>query len=181
MYPDAAPVEPFAVGKGPGAYYLDDETRIAASSVPRVDAVSLQIESQRGAERVDDGGELASKGASLRKALSDRSVRVYADPRHARLDVALARFPVLATVLDDRALLETFSPAVDPQKALRTDAVARAAVLTSSQGVAPRDARDEPGATSKRHVPSARLGALPAGGAGGRGRAGVRRGKVRRC
>ena len=87
LYRDAAPVEAFAVGKGPGAYYVDEETRIAASSVPRVDAVTLQIESQRGAERVDDSGELASKGAALREALSNRSVRVYADPRHARLDV----------------------------------------------------------------------------------------------
>ena len=93
LYRDAAPVEAFAVGKGPGAYYVDDDTRVAASSVPRVDAVSLQVESQRGAERIEDGGALASKGALIRKALSDRSVRAYADPRHARLDVALARFP----------------------------------------------------------------------------------------
>ena len=42
LYRDAAPVEAFAVGKGPGAYYVDEETRIAASSVPRVDAVTLQ-------------------------------------------------------------------------------------------------------------------------------------------
>ena len=66
--------------------------------MPRVDAVSLKVESQRGAERVDDGGKLAAKGASLRKALSDRSVRAYADPRHARLDVALARFPVCVEI-----------------------------------------------------------------------------------
>ena len=98
LYRDAAPVEAFAVGKGPGAYYVDEDTRIAASSVPRVDAVTLQVESQRGAERVDDGGKLAAKGASLRKALSDRSVRAYADPRHARLDVALARFPVCVEI-----------------------------------------------------------------------------------
>ena len=160
LYRDAAPVEAFAVGKGPGAYYLDDETRVAASSVPRVDAVTLQIESQRGAERVDDGGKLASKGAQLRKALSDRSVRAYVDPRHARLDVALARFPFLASVLDDRTLLETFSPSVDPQKALRTDAVARAAVLTS-KGVAPRDAARRARRDVEAAVPSARLGTLP--------------------
>ena len=98
LYRDAAPVEPFAVGKGPGAYYVDEDTRIAGSSVPRVDAVSLQIESQRGAERIEDDGKLASKGALIRKALSDRSVRAYADPRHARLDVALARFPVCVEI-----------------------------------------------------------------------------------
>ena len=98
LYRDAAPVQAFSVDKGPGAYYVDEETRIAASSVPRVDAVTLQVESQRGAERVDDGGKLAAKGASLRKALSDRSVRAYADPRHARLDVALARFPVCVEI-----------------------------------------------------------------------------------
>ena len=61
-------------------------------------------------------------------------------------------------MLDDRTLLETFSPSVDPQKALRTDAVARAAVLTS-KGVkdAARQARREIEAA----VPSARLGTLP--------------------
>ena len=159
LYRDAAPVEAFAVGKGPGAYYVDEDTRIAASSVPRVDAVTLQVESQRGAERVDDGGKLASKGAAIRKALSDRSVRAYADPRHARLDVALARFPFLASVLDDRALLETFSPSVDPQ-ALRTDAVARAVVLTS-KGVAPRDAARRARRDVEAAIPSARLGTLP--------------------
>ena len=60
-------------------------------------------------------------------------------------------------MLDDRTLLETFSPAVDPQKALRTDAVCRAAVL-ASQGVkdAARQARREIEAA----VPS-RLGTLP--------------------
>jgi hypothetical protein len=160
LYRDAAPVEPFAVGKGPGAYYVDEETRIVAKSVPRVDAVTLQVESQRGAERVDDGGDLASKGAALREALSDRSVRAYADARHARLDVALARFPFLASVLDDRALLETFSPAVDAQRALRTDAVARAAVL-ASQGVASRDAARQARREVEAAVPSARLGTLP--------------------
>ena len=60
-------------------------------------------------------------------------------------------------MLDDRTLLETFSPAVDAQKALRTDAVCRAAVL-ASQGVkdAARQARREIEAA----VPS-RLGTLP--------------------
>ena len=128
--------------------------------MPRVDAATLKIESQRGAERVDDGGDLASKGAAIREALSDRSVRVYADPRHARLDVALARFPFLASVLDDRALLETFSPSVDPQKALRTDAVARAAVLTS-KGVAPRDSARQARCDVESAIPSAHLGTLP--------------------
>ena len=175
LYRDAAPVEAFAVGKGPGAYYVDEETRIVATSVPRVDAATLKIESQRGAERVDDGGDLASKGAAIREALSDRSVRVYADPRHARLDVALARFPFLATVLDDRTLLETFSPAVDVRRALRTDAVARFAVLMS-RGVAPNDAARrarrgvEDAARRARRgveaaVPSVRLGVFPLGAA----------------
>ena len=61
-------------------------------------------------------------------------------------------------MIDDRTLLETFSPAVDPQKALRTDAVCRAAVL-ASQGVpdAARQARRDVEAA----VPSAHLGALP--------------------
>ena len=61
-------------------------------------------------------------------------------------------------MLDDRTLLETFSPAVDAQKALRTDAVCRAAVL-ASQGVkdAARRARHDVEAA----VPSARLGTLP--------------------
>ena len=172
LYRDAAPVEAFAVGKGPGAYYVDEETRIVATSVPRVDAATLKIESQRGAERVDDGGDLASKGAAIREALSDRSVRVYADPRHARLDVALARFPFLATVLDDRTLLETFSPAVDVRRALRTDAVARFAVLMS-RGVAPNDdatrRREVERAAGVRGVeaavPSVRLGVFPLGAA----------------
>ena len=62
-------------------------------------------------------------------------------------------------MLDDRTLLETFSPAVDPQKALRTDAVARAAVLTS-RGVAPRDAARRARREIEAAVPS-RLGALP--------------------
>ena len=61
-------------------------------------------------------------------------------------------------MLDDRTLLETFSPAVDARRALRTDAVCRAAVL-ASQGVkdAARRARRDVEAT----VPSARLGTLP--------------------
>jgi len=164
LYRDAAPVEAFAVGKGPGAYYVDEETRIVATSVPRVDAATLKIESQRGAERVDDGGDLASKGAAIREALSDRSVRVYADPRHARLDVALARFPFLATVLDDRTLLETFSPAVDVRRALRTDAVARFAVLMS-RGVAPNDAARRARRGVEAAVPSVRLGVFPLGAA----------------
>ena len=63
-------------------------------------------------------------------------------------------------MLDDRTLLETFSPAVDPQKALRTDAVARAAVLTS-KGVAPRDAARRARRDVEAAIPSARLGALP--------------------
>ena len=63
-------------------------------------------------------------------------------------------------MLDDRTLLETFSPAVDPQKALRTDAVARAAVLTS-KGVAPRDAARRARRDVKAAIPSARLGTLP--------------------
>ena len=62
-------------------------------------------------------------------------------------------------MLDDRTLLETFSPAVDPQKALRTDAVARAAVLTS-KGVAPRDAARQARREIEAAVPS-RLGTLP--------------------
>ena len=62
-------------------------------------------------------------------------------------------------MLDDRTLLETFSPAVDPQKALRTDAVARAAVLTS-RGVAPRDAARQARREIEAAVPS-RLGTLP--------------------
>ena len=62
-------------------------------------------------------------------------------------------------MIDDRTLLETFSPAVDPQKALRTDAVARAAVLTS-KGVAPRDAARQARREIEAAVPS-RLGALP--------------------
>ena len=63
-------------------------------------------------------------------------------------------------MLDDRTLLETFSPAVDPQKALRTDAVARAAVLTS-KGVAPRDAARRARRDVEAAIPSARLGTLP--------------------
>ena len=63
-------------------------------------------------------------------------------------------------MLDDRTLLETFSPAVDPQKALRTDAVCRAAVLTS-KGVAPRDAARQARRDVEAAVPSAHLGALP--------------------
>ena len=63
-------------------------------------------------------------------------------------------------MLDDRTLLETFSPAVDPQKALRTDAVARAAVLTS-KGVAPRDSARQARRDVEAAVPSARLGTLP--------------------
>ena len=63
-------------------------------------------------------------------------------------------------MLDDRTLLETFSPAVDPQKALRTDAVARAAVLTS-KGVTPRDASRQARRDVEAAIPSARLGALP--------------------
>ena len=63
-------------------------------------------------------------------------------------------------MLDDRTLLETFSPAVDPQKALRTDAVARAAVLTS-KGVTPRDAARQARRDVEAAIPSARLGALP--------------------
>ena len=62
-------------------------------------------------------------------------------------------------MLDDRTLLETFSPAVDPQKALRTDAVCRAAVLTS-KGVAPRDAARQARREIEPAVPS-RLGTLP--------------------
>ena len=62
--------------------------------------------------------------------------------------------------MDDRTLLETFSPAVDPQKALRTDAVARAAVLTS-KGVAPRDAARRARREIEAAIPSARLGTLP--------------------
>ena len=62
-------------------------------------------------------------------------------------------------MLDDRTLLETFSPALDPQKALRTDAVARAAVL-SSKGVAPRDAARQARREIEVAVPS-RLGAVP--------------------
>ena len=68
------------------------------------------------------------------------------------------RFPFLASVLDDRTLLETFSPAVDAQKALRTDAVCRAAVL-ASQGV--KDAARRARRDVEAAVPSARLGALP--------------------
>ena len=63
-------------------------------------------------------------------------------------------------MLDDRTLLETFSPAVDPQKALRTDAVARAAVLTS-KGVTPRDASRQARRDVEAAIPSARLGTLP--------------------
>ena len=63
-------------------------------------------------------------------------------------------------MLDDRTLLETFSPAVDAQKALRTDAVCRAAVLTS-KGVAPRDASRQARRDVEAAIPSARLGALP--------------------
>ena len=62
-------------------------------------------------------------------------------------------------MLDDRTLLETFSPAVDPQKALRTDAVTRAALLTS-KGVAPRDAARQARREIEAAVPS-RLGTLP--------------------
>ena len=61
-------------------------------------------------------------------------------------------------MLDDRILLETFSPAVDAQKALRTDAVCRAAVL-ASQGV--KDAARRARRDVEAAVPSARLGALP--------------------
>ena len=60
-------------------------------------------------------------------------------------------------MLDDRTLLETFSPAVDAQKALRTDAVCRAAVL-ASQGV--KDAARQAKRDVEVAVPS-RLGALP--------------------
>ena len=74
--------------------------------------------------------------------------------------MALGRFPFLASVLDDRTLLETFSPSVDPQKALRTDAVARAVVLTS-KGVAQRDAARQARRDVEAAVPSAHLGALP--------------------
>ena len=63
-------------------------------------------------------------------------------------------------MLDDRTLLETFSPAVDGQRALRTDAVARAAVLTS-KGVAPRDAARRARRDVEAAIPSARLGTLP--------------------
>ena len=63
-------------------------------------------------------------------------------------------------MIDDRTLLETFSPAVDPQKALRTDAVARAVVLTS-KGVAQRDAARQARRDVEAAVPSAHLGALP--------------------
>ena len=63
-------------------------------------------------------------------------------------------------MLDDRTLLETFSPAVDPQKALRTDAVARAAVLTS-KAVTPRDASRQARRDVEAAIPSARLGTLP--------------------
>ena len=63
-------------------------------------------------------------------------------------------------MLDDRTLLETFSPAVDGQRALRTDAVARAAVLTS-KGVAPRDAARQARRDVEAAVPSAHLGTLP--------------------
>ena len=62
-------------------------------------------------------------------------------------------------MLDDRTLLETFSPAVDVRRALRTDAVARVAVLTS-KGVAPRDASRQARREIEAAVPS-RLGALP--------------------
>ena len=62
-------------------------------------------------------------------------------------------------MLDDRTLLETFSPAVDGQRALRTDAVARAVVLTS-KGVAPRDAARQARREIEAAVPS-RLGTLP--------------------
>ena len=62
-------------------------------------------------------------------------------------------------MLDDRTLLETFSPAVDGQRALRTDAVARAALLTS-KGVAPRDASRQARREIEAAVPS-RLGTLP--------------------
>jgi len=61
-------------------------------------------------------------------------------------------------VLDDRTLLETFLPAVDAQKALRTDAVCRAAVL-ASQGV--KDAARRARRDVEAAVPSARLGTLP--------------------
>ena len=61
-------------------------------------------------------------------------------------------------MLDDRTLLETFSPAVDAQKALRTDAVCRAAVL-ASQGV--KDAARRARRDVEAAVPSARLGTLP--------------------
>ena len=61
-------------------------------------------------------------------------------------------------MLDDRTLLETFSPAVDARRALRTDAVCRAAVL-ASQGV--KDAARRARRDVEAAVPSARLGALP--------------------
>ena len=160
LYRDAAPVKAFAAVKGPGVYYVDNETRDAATSVPRVDAVTLNVESQCGAERIADGGELATNGVGIRKALADRSVRVYADARHARLDVALSRFPFLASVLDDRMLLETFSPSVDAQRALRTDAVCRAALLMG-KGVAPRDAARQARREVEVAQPTARLGTLP--------------------
>ena len=60
-------------------------------------------------------------------------------------------------MLDDRTLLETFSPAVDGQRALRTDAVARAAVL-ASRGV--KDAARQARRDVEAAVPS-RLGTLP--------------------
>ena len=61
-------------------------------------------------------------------------------------------------MLDDRTLLETFSPAVDARRALRTDAVCRAAVL-ASQGV--KDAARRARRDFEAAVPSARLGTLP--------------------
>ena len=78
-------------------------------------------------------------------------------------------------MLDDRTLLETFSPAVDARRALRTDAVARFAVLMS-RGVAQRDAARracrgvEDAARRARRgveaaVPSVRLGVFPVGAA----------------
>ena len=61
-------------------------------------------------------------------------------------------------MLDDRTLLETFSPAVDARRALRTDAVCRAAVL-ASRGV--KDAARQARRDVEAAVPSARLGTLP--------------------
>ena len=80
--------------------------------------------------------------------------------------MALARFPFLASVLDDRTLLETFSPAVDARRALRTDAVARFAVLMSrgGRGAARRRAASAARRGVEAAVPS-RLGVFPVGAA----------------